>query len=440
MVKEGHWLFQHTPHERIATKPPLVGWTSAAIFAVTRSWAIAWRLPSFAAAIALSILLFRAGKVYGAIGALFALSAFVFNLLTPRLATLVRTDMPLALAIFATGLLIWNKLRLNEQWNGRDRWFLFGLLTAAMLIKGPIVYAFLLPGIVAMTCFCRRNGGRCNIWSGWWPWIVSLAIFLLWVVGGSLSVPGFYDQVVRREFLGRFGETIHRPQPLYFYLPHLLHKFFPWSVLITGFAVFDLRAARWKFREAMRSISPETLWLVCWIFGGLIVMSIIPSKRVDRIFPIIPPLCLLLAAQLGHIFSNESIRQHALRWSTAALLLAVLFAGVYSGFKVYTGCRDHRDALVRFGRVVREESERHHWRYEVVKSDDEGLLLYLEKPHFISAEEATRKWNSAEIDALVMPDQADWRAILGPDDVYMTAPKSEQRKGAPNYILISHGK
>src|ERR1043165_9430323 len=106
MVKEGHWLFQHTPHERIATKPPLVGWTSAAIFAVTRSWAIAWRLPSFAAAIALSILLFRAGKVYGAIGALFALSAFVFNLITPRLATLVRTDMPLALAIFAIGLLI----------------------------------------------------------------------------------------------------------------------------------------------------------------------------------------------------------------------------------------------------------------------------------------------------------------------------------------------
>src|SRR4030095_11361373 len=46
MVKEGHWLYQHTPHERVATKPPLVGWISAALFAVTRSWEIAWRLPS----------------------------------------------------------------------------------------------------------------------------------------------------------------------------------------------------------------------------------------------------------------------------------------------------------------------------------------------------------------------------------------------------------
>ncbi|HJY53342.1 MAG TPA: hypothetical protein VKD89_04900, partial [Candidatus Udaeobacter sp.] len=32
MVKEGHWFYQHTPHERVATKPPLVGWISAALF------------------------------------------------------------------------------------------------------------------------------------------------------------------------------------------------------------------------------------------------------------------------------------------------------------------------------------------------------------------------------------------------------------------------
>ena len=65
MVKEGHWLYQHTPHERIATKPPLIGWISAGIFSVARSWEVAWRLPSLLSAIGLSILLFRAGSVYG---------------------------------------------------------------------------------------------------------------------------------------------------------------------------------------------------------------------------------------------------------------------------------------------------------------------------------------------------------------------------------------
>ena len=51
MIKEGHWFFQRTPHDLIAQKPPLVGWVSAAIFAITRSWDIAWRLPSLLAAV-----------------------------------------------------------------------------------------------------------------------------------------------------------------------------------------------------------------------------------------------------------------------------------------------------------------------------------------------------------------------------------------------------
>jgi 4-amino-4-deoxy-L-arabinose transferase-like glycosyltransferase len=37
MIKEGHWFYQHTPQERVATKPPLVGWVSAGLFALTRS-------------------------------------------------------------------------------------------------------------------------------------------------------------------------------------------------------------------------------------------------------------------------------------------------------------------------------------------------------------------------------------------------------------------
>ena len=77
MAKEGHWLYQHTPHEGVATKPPLVGWISAALFVVTRSWETAWRLPSLVAALALAIMLFRAAKgAYGGIAAVIALGAF----------------------------------------------------------------------------------------------------------------------------------------------------------------------------------------------------------------------------------------------------------------------------------------------------------------------------------------------------------------------------
>src|SRR5205809_7660128 len=68
MIKEGHWFYQRTPQEHVATKPPLVGWVSAGLFFLTRSWEVAWRLPSFLSAIALSILLFRVAiSAYGSI-------------------------------------------------------------------------------------------------------------------------------------------------------------------------------------------------------------------------------------------------------------------------------------------------------------------------------------------------------------------------------------
>src|SRR6266705_155751 len=182
MVKEGHWLYQHTPHERVATKPPLVGWISAALFAVTRSWEIAWQLPSLVAALALAVVLFHAAKdAYGKIAAVIALGAFGLNLLSPRLATLVRTDMPLALVIFLIGLLIWQRVRHEDEWKLRDQVYVFVLLTAAMLIKGPIVYAFLLPGIALFQLQRGRtralrapkiNSG--SVWPGWWPWLASL--------------------------------------------------------------------------------------------------------------------------------------------------------------------------------------------------------------------------------------------------------------------------
>src|SRR6266513_1324444 len=148
MIKEGRWLYQQTPHAHVATKPPLIGWISAGLFELTRSWDLAWRLPSFLAAVAISILLFRAAvTAYGSVAALIALSAFGLNLLSPRLATLVRTDMPLTLIIFLIGFLIWRKIQKQEAWKPRDRLYMFALLTVAMLIKGPIAYAFLLPGI-----------------------------------------------------------------------------------------------------------------------------------------------------------------------------------------------------------------------------------------------------------------------------------------------------
>lgn len=403
MVERGHWFYQHTPNWWVATKPPLVGWISAGFFAVTRSWEIAWRLPSFLATIALLVLLLRSAAVYGSVPALVAACAFSFNLFVPRLASLVRTDMPLALVVFAIGLLIWEKIRQHESWTGRDRVVLFLLLSAGMLIKGPIVYAFLLPGLAAFEWWRRKTGGLAAAPSGWLPWLASFLVFILWAAGGILFVPEFTEHVVAREFFGRFGEGMHRSQPFYFYLPHLLHRFAPWSLLLILMPLIASRKT--GIRASLREMSPETFWLFAWSLGGLLVMSCVPSKRIDRIFPIVPPLCLLLAAAVGEFRKHERLRLIVDRACVAAIILACVGTTGYATNRIAVARREHRDAFAVFGRAVVKEVAEHNWRYAVVGGEDEGMALYVRRTEFLELDQAAAEWKAGKLDALVVPEE-----------------------------------
>jgi hypothetical protein len=179
-------------------------------------------------------------------------------------------------------------------------------------------------------------------------------------------------------------------------------------------------------------MSPETFWLLCWSVGGLIVMSLIPSKRVDRIFAVIPPLCLLLAAQVA--------LARLYRWSAIALAFAILFTGGYTGWKVITGYRDHRDALAVFGRNVRDQVEARHWRYEVVSAKDEGLLLYLRKTNFIRPADAVTEWNTGNLDALVASKEKAAvliRDLQGAALSQLQSNELEQINQGRGYVLIT---
>src|SRR5213595_4362019 len=420
MIGQQRWLYQTTPDEgtkasggrhsphHINSKPPAVAWVSAALYQLTRSWDFAWRFPSFVAAIALAFLVFRGARIFGDLPALCALAAFSLNLLSVRLATLVRTDMPLALVTFAVGLLMFEKIRTRTSWTTRDRVALFAVLTAAMFVKGPIVWAFVLPPLVLYKLLRNWRPDFPNAWSGCVPWMASFAVFYLWVIFGIRFIDGFYEDVILNEFGARFHEGIHRSQPLLFYIPHLLQKFAPWSLLIIGLLVLALRKTKAATGKWLGNLSPEMFWLITWALGGIVVMSLIPSKRVDRVFPAIPPLCLLLAAQIKAIMAENITRIR--RIAAFAIIFAAIFTGAYAAMRVADGYRNDRDALVRFGREVRRIAAAEHLRYEILPGRDESLLLYLQRPRFSDRIfEATAA--PPGLDALVVPiDEEPWRS------------------------------
>jgi hypothetical protein len=193
------------------------------------------------------------------------------------------------------------------------------------------------------------------------------------------------------------------------------------------------------------------------------VMSLIPSKRVDRIFPVVPPLCLLLAAEIAKWSSNsrgsvsrlstspdsdltghrpvatENAAARAYQLSAAALAFAILFTGGYMVIKVVSGYRHHRDALAIFGRDVRREMAAHHWRFEVVSAKDEGLLLYLQKTHFIEPDHAITEWNRGNLDALVASTGKTPVLMRGLQAATLSQLKTGERREeqGKGYVLIT---
>ena len=470
MVEAGHWGFQHTPGSKaVATKPPLVGWASAGLYYLTGGhWDLAWRLPSLITALMLVALLWRAGEtLWAGWGGTLAAAAFALNQLTPRLAALVRTDMPLTLWITLIGLIVWRHARDDAPAGGSakgwsagmtravpffkpehsrwlsyfswDRWAVFFLLVAAMMTKGPVVYAFLLPGMVAYTLILRwraKTAGKAvagsAIWGGWWHWTLPLLPFLFWLERGMVTVPGFYQQVVMHEFMGRFTvgeEAVHHNQPFYFYVVQLLGRWAPWSILLIA-----VRVRRpWVWWSLWRN--PGNLWLVCWAAGGLLALSLVPSKRVDRIFPVVPPFCLLIVAALRRAEEAGTIRQKdgaegmlpavsapaagetvetilvpatwPRAWSHFALWIGVALAtggAVYGAGQAYW---QRADALSRFGaQVLATAGSR---RVEVValhsQASDETLLVYLRRLELFTPAQALQLWTTARVEALAFSQE-----------------------------------
>jgi 4-amino-4-deoxy-L-arabinose transferase-like glycosyltransferase len=380
-----------------ATKPPFAGWLAAGFhFLFGGWWEGAWRAPSLLSAGVLVYLLWRAGsRLLPEWGGLVAVSAFSLNIITPRLATLVRTDMMMAAWTCGMGLLILHKVRTQQPWTTRDRWVLFALALGSVFTKGPISYVMVLPGVAWMMWWKRKNASAGFAWTGWWPWVLPLVPLAGWAVAGCLLDQQFYEQVILKEFLGRVtGE--HQGRPVYYYLPHLVQKFAPWSLLLVALACVR------EVRESIRK-DPSLMWLVAWALGGLIVFSLIPSKRADRMFPIIPPLCLLLPGMLSALPHGRLFRWNARRAVLACIAFAAVMSGGYAAYRVAENVRNDEGSLAEFGRSAKETSAANGWKLGVTEGLDEGLALYTRQSHLLSRTEAQRLWLDGSLDALILP-------------------------------------
>jgi hypothetical protein len=269
-------------------------------------------------------------------------------------------------------------------------------------------------------------------WPGIWPWLAPLLLFLLWAGVGILLSRDFYEQVVLREFLGRFqtGEhAVHQPRNPFFYAGLLLLRWQPWGILLA--MVFALRAVRSRLRS-----DPALLWLACWGFGGLVLMSLIPSKRFDRILPALPPLCLLLPALIPRLAADRFRPEKLRRAAYASIAGAALFSTAYAVSKACWAYSRKQRGLVDLGETALRLAGGNPRQIGVVRGGDEGLLLYTRQTRFLSEESACKAWNRGSLRFLVLPEKARASALPRLENARCVAETGRIDGKASAYMLL----
>lgn len=183
------------------------------------------------------------------------------------------TDLPLAATFNATVLLALLWLETGSRRAALAAGAFFGL---SILAKG------LVPGVLILPL----------LWFAWRRWkemlvpaLAALMVALPWYAAMfALHGKAFWDEFFVKHHFSRFadGALLHE-QPFWFYIPVLIASLFPWPTVLTF-----LGPPCWS--EHRRRI---LLAVFCF---GLVFFSLSANKLPGYILPLLPPLCIVLAA------------------------------------------------------------------------------------------------------------------------------------------------
>ena len=158
-------------------------------------------------------------------------------------------------------------------------WAAMGL---GVLTKGPVALLVPLAGVLPWALWRRRAA---RLVAGGAPLVLVVLIApWLWVV--SRADPDFLHYALVTETWSRLSSNeLKRDAPFWFYLPVALLGALPWSV--APIAGWRSVAAGWRARRS------EIRFLLLWFVVPYLLFSLMHSKRVHYILPLVPALILL---------------------------------------------------------------------------------------------------------------------------------------------------
>lgn len=315
MLATGDWLTPRINGVPYFEKPPLFYWMQAAVMGVFGYGEFAGRIVTalFSAgccAVTYAVAAMLYGRKAGLLSALM-LATCLLGYVLSRVATL---DVPVSFFITCTlGCFL-----AAQSSTRKSTPYLLMYAAAALgtMTKGLI--GFVVPGLVigAWIALTRRWAvlKEARLLTG-------LALFLLiaapWHLLMHMHHPAFAEFYFIHEHFTRYLTDEHkRTAPWWFFLAVTVAGLMPWTALLPAAG------------KALRLKDPDTLFLALWVALPLIFYSTSHSKLLPYIFPIFPPLAILLGRHLALMLEGKA-PDAPLRfagWMTLGIFIPLLAA------------------------------------------------------------------------------------------------------------------
>jgi 4-amino-4-deoxy-L-arabinose transferase-like glycosyltransferase len=293
------------------------------------------------------------GLAFGLLGAITTalVARRLFDGTTALLALLVSLTcvIPLALAQAAAhdvALVPWTNMILLGWWGAlhedspRRRLSWAALATAcvalAVLTKGLIGVAIASVGFGAYAIMLRRRltaTMACVAASV----LLGALVASPWYLAMEMRVPGYlHYYLVERHFKGyATGTQLHASKPWHFYLPLLAGGTCPWFIYIVP-GVWQVWTNR---KRGLPQPGRPTMFVLCWLLGGLAFLSIANSKLITYALPLFPAMSILIGHACKQFISRELSPKldKAFAWMLGACCLSgcVIPLGLLTGLDQY---------------------------------------------------------------------------------------------------------
>lgn len=323
MLETGDYTTPKLDYVKYFEKPVMLYWLNAASFRLFGQNEFAARFPSALAALCGAfVTAFLAGKIFGRRAGVLSGIVVATSLLYFAIGRINITDMPMTFFI----TLAMTAFYLGHTRNSRV-WYLvfYAAMGLGVLTKG-LIGVVLPAGIVFWYIVFTRK------WRLFREvlYLPGIALFFVitvpwfWKVCSANS-DFFHFFFIREHFLRYLTKVHNRYQPFWFFLPLIPAGMMPW----TGFLI-SLAGRESVIRQPQNAAEKDAcIFLLLWFGIILLFFSFSGSKLIPYIVPCLPPLAILIGADIDRMVERGRLHGGAFIWNAA---IAAGFSAALLGY------------------------------------------------------------------------------------------------------------